>query len=237
MEQIKVDQVLSGVFSTHTVKIENNIVYGQGLIGDQSCYILGTIEAVAFGVIEAFTFADKLIDIMNSGQPPLPIIMLVDVAGQKLAVEDEWMGMYAYFAHLLQTLELMRANGYPLFSLVYNQAIGGSFIAFGLMADRIYALSHAQVAVMWIEAMARVTKIDEEKLREVSKSSPVFAPGVENFKMLGGLHEVLELDQVAKQILQDLQDPELNKDKRALLAKQYGGRKYAYDIIEKLTQL
>ncbi len=85
------------------------------------------------------------------------------------------------FAHLLECLHLARQQGNVLISLVYNQAIGGSFIAFGMMADRIYALEHAQLAVMWLEGMAKVTKIDIEQLRAISATSPVFAPGVANF--------------------------------------------------------
>jgi malonate decarboxylase gamma subunit len=38
--------------------------------------------------------------------------------------------------------------------------------------------------------MARITKLPLEKLTELSKTSPSFAPGVENFFKLGGVKEI-----------------------------------------------
>lgn len=162
---------------------------------------------------------------------------MTDVAGQKLAVRDEWLGMYAYFAHLLKCLHLARQNGNKIITLIYNQAIGGSFIAFGMMADRIYALKTAKLAVMWLEGMSKVTKIDIDVLRKISETSPVFAPGVENFKKLGGLHQILDLDEVSQQLLLTLKEPNISHDNRAELGKQYGGRKEAYDIIKAIENL
>ncbi|MDF1930070.1 biotin-independent malonate decarboxylase subunit gamma [Legionella pneumophila] len=66
---------------------------------------------------------------------------------------------------------------------------------------------------------------------------PVFAPGVENFKKLGGLHQVLDLDEVSQQLLLTLQEPNISHDNRAELGKQYGGRKEAYDIIKAIENL
>ena len=166
-----------------------------------------------------------------------PIVLLTNVIGQKLSIRDEWLGMYAYFAHLLKCLHLARGNGNKIISIIYNQAIGGSFIAFGMMADRIFALKNTQLAVMWLEGMAKVTKIDIEVLRSISATSPVFAPGVENFKQLGGIHEVLELEDVPQQLLTALKETNMTLDNRAELGKKYGGRKMAYDLIQTIERL
>lgn len=235
-DKITTNTILSGIFSSHQTEIKNNVVFGSGKIKDTLFNIIGTIEDTSFGVDEAMEMAAQVLNLVKNNNKA-PIVLLTDVIGQKLAVRDEWLGMYAYFAHLLKCLHAARQNGIKLISVIYNQAIGGSFIAFGMMADRIIALKNAQLAVMWLEGMAKVTKIDIDVLRSISQTSPVFAPGVENFKKLGGIHEVLELDQIAEYLLNVLQEPNITIDNRALLGKDYGGRTLAYDIIEAIRKL
>jgi malonate decarboxylase gamma subunit len=45
--------------------------------------------------------------------------------------------------------------------LVYDQALSGGFITSGLIADACDALPEAEIRVMRIPAMARVTKLPE----------------------------------------------------------------------------
>lgn len=235
-DKITANELMSGIFSSHKIEVKNNIVFGSGLIQQQSFNIIGTIEDTNFGVDESMEMAKRVLDLVKQNNKD-PILLLTDVLGQKLAVLDEWLGMYAYFAHLLKCLHAARQNGNKMISVVYNQAIGGSFIAFGMMADRIIALKNTQLAVMWLEGMAKVTKIDIEVLRSISQTSPVFAPGVDNFKKLGGIHEVLELEEVAQRVLEILREPNITLDNRAQLGKQYGGRTKAYDLIEMIRNL
>jgi malonate decarboxylase gamma subunit len=229
-------EVLAGVFTSTQTELKQNIIFGTGVIKETSFNIIGTIEDTSFGVDEAIEMAKHVLNLVQNKNND-PIILLTNVIGQKLAIRDEWLGMYAYFSHLLKCLHLARQNGTKIISLIYNQAIGGSFIAFGMMADRIFALKNTQLAVMWLEGMAKVTKIDIDFLREISKTSAVFAPGVENFKKLGGIHEVLELDKVAEQLLLVLQENDCSLDNRAELGKKYGGRTMAYDLIKTIEHL
>lgn len=174
--------------------------------------------------------AEKVINILES-KSKAPVLLLVDVAGQQLAMRDEWLGMQQYFAHLLECLDCLRQQGNSLISLVYNQAVGGGFIAYGLMADTILALPHTDLAVMWLEGIAKVTKIELDTLTELSKTFPVFAPGADNFYKLGGLHEIVPIDKLAEKILVV---PD-KQDKRALLGSERGGRKLALPIITKVA--
>jgi hypothetical protein len=48
-------------------------------------------------------------------------------------------------------------------------------------------LREAEIRVMRIPAMARVTKLSEEVLTALSQSNPVFAPGVGNYVAMGGV--------------------------------------------------
>ncbi|OYV55068.1 MAG: malonate decarboxylase subunit gamma, partial [Legionella sp. 21-45-4] len=153
--------------------------------------------------------------------------------GQQLSRRDEWLGMHQYFSHLLLCLECLRTHGNRLISLVYNQAIGGAFIAYGLMADTILALPDAKVAVMWLEAMARVTKLDLSRLQELSKTSPVFAPGVTNFQALGGISEVVDLAQLSNVLLRVAAETG-QTDLRAENGYRRGGRQLAYPVIQQV---
>lgn len=234
--KITAQQLLSEVFTSTKTSINNSIIAGTGIIKDTRFNIIGTVEDTSFGVDEAMEMAKHVLKLVQENNQD-PIILLANVIGQKLSVRDEWLGMYAYFAHLLKCLHLARQSGNKLFSIVYNQAIGGSFIAFGMMADRIIALKDTQLAVMWLEGMAKVTKLDIDMLRTISQTSPVFAPGVDNFKKLGGIHEVVALNEVAKQLLAYLSEPDLSVDNRAQLGKQHGGRTMAYDLIQTIQAL
>lgn len=229
-------ELMTGVFTKTQTEIKQNVVFGTGIVNDTRFNLIGTAEDTSFGVDEAMEMAKHVLGLLKENNRD-PIVLLTNVIGQKLSVRDEWLGMYAYFAHLLKCLHLARKNGNQTISLVYNQAIGGSFIAFGMMADSIFALKNTQLAVMWLEGMAKVTKIDIEILRSVSQTSPVFAPGVENFKKLGGIHEVLELNQVAEQLLKAAKATGIDQDNRAELGKQYGGRTKAYDLIQAIKSL
>lgn len=212
---------------------KKSVIFGQGQIENQRVHILGVEESTFLGVEQAFIMAEKVIEILDT-QSKAPVLLLVDVAGQELTMRDEWLGMQQYFAHLLEGLECLRKQGNPLISLVYNQAVGGGFIAYGLMADLILALPHAELAVMWLEGIAKVTKIELSRLQELSKTLPVFAPGVDNFYKLGGLHEIVPLSELAKKIVTDLASLE-REDKRAFLGQERGGRKLAFPIIAKVS--
>ena len=62
----------------------------------------------------------------------------------------------------------------------------GAFL-FGMMADRCYALQDAELSVMNLPAMSRVTKIPLQRLEELAQTSPVFAPGAGNYVAMGAL--------------------------------------------------
>jgi malonate decarboxylase gamma subunit len=81
---------------------------------------------------------------------------------------------------------------------------------------------------MDLRAMARVTKQPLEKLQALSQSSPVFAPGVENYVAMGAVHTVWEHD-LAQALLEALRTP-ADGDRRAVLGAQRGGRTLAASV-------
>lgn len=226
------DDVLKAAFTTYSIEEKERVVFGEGKIDNSIFHIVGVKENTFLGVQQSLIIAQKLIEILESKSKD-PVFLLVDVAGQQLTMQDEWLGMHQYFGHILACLSCLRQNKNRLISLIYNQAIGGGFIAYGLMADSILALPDAQIAVMWLEGMSKVTKIPLEKLEELSKSSPVFAPGIDNFKQLGGIHDIVDLPHLRKKLLEEAAKTDTH-DLRAQLGAERGGRKLAYSITRKV---
>ena len=83
--------------------------------------------------------------------------------------------------------------------------------------------------------MSRVTKIPVERLKELSQSSAIFAPGVENFYKMGAISEIwhdLNPDLVGQAIQQQQSqiDSYLN-DERREIAQQRQGRHLSHEIV------
>ena len=230
---MNIDNFLKSIFVEGcTYEIVDGVVFGDAILDNKDVKILGVENDTFLGVRQAIIMSEKIIEIIEEGNKT-PIFMPVDVAGQKLSVQDEWLSMNQYFAHLLESLEVARNHGHTLISTVYNQAIGGGFIAFGLMCDQIYALPTAKVAVMWLEGMSKITKIPQDRLEELSKTSSVFAPGIQNFKNLGGIHKVLEIGDISDNLKKDL-FLSYGLDTRSQLGFDRGGRKWALPVMEQI---
>ncbi|MBI2785348.1 MAG: malonate decarboxylase subunit gamma, partial [Legionella longbeachae] len=68
----------------------------------------------------------------------------------------------------------------------------------------------------------------------LSKTLAVFAPGVQNFYELGGVHEIVAPSELAKHI--ELAIHKKNtQDNRAFLGNERGGRKLAFSLINKVA--
>ena len=164
--------------------------------------------------------------------PARPIVFLVDTSGQRLRHRDEMLGLNGYMAHLAKCVEMARRRGHPIISLVYEQALSGGFLANGMMADVCAALPEAEIRVMGLAAMARVTRISEERLTELSKTSPVFAPGATNYLQMGGLAALWQGDLSA--CLADALEHADATDRRRKLGLERGGRLLAEVVVERV---
>lgn len=173
----------------HSIEMSGSLLTGYAVTPSGRIAVLGTTDHLAVGVEAALALAEFVLKVIKES-PGCPILMLVDTQGQRLSKRDEFLGINGYLAHLVKCLELARLNGHQLLTLVYAEAVSGGFLAFGLMADEIHTLDSAQVRVMNLPAMSRITKLPLEKLEELSLSSPSFAPGVDNFYKLGGVLSV-----------------------------------------------
>lgn len=211
----------------HAVTREDDVLGGTATTAAGEVTVIGTANKLEVGVDHALALAATVLA-STRAHPHRPIVMLVDTAGQRLARRDEMLGINSYFAHLARTLDLARRRGAPLVSLVYGESVSGGFLSFGLMADRIFALPEAQVRVMDLRAMARVTKQPLEKLQALSQGSPVFAPGVENYVRMGAVEAVWEGD-LAQALVVALKTPATGDQRRARGAER-DGRLLARDV-------
>jgi malonate decarboxylase gamma subunit len=217
--------------SVYDIKQEGDLFYGQGRCGKHTVAVIGTTNHAEVGVELALTMAAAVLEVMHS-HPKRPIVFLVDTSGQRLRHRDELLGLNGYMAHLAKCVEMARRRGHAIISLVYEQALSGGFLANGMMADVCAALPEAEIRVMGLPAMARVTRISEEKLTELSKTSPVFAPGAENYLEMGGLDELWEGDLSA--CLTKALEHFNATDHRRVHGLERGGRKLAENVVKRV---
>jgi malonate decarboxylase gamma subunit len=213
----------------HTLTELDNFLSGSAQVGEQTIAVVGTTGHAPIGVEIALAQARFVLATVRE-HPGRPILMLVDTQGQRLRHRDEMLGINSYMAHLGKCVELARLQGHKVLALVYDQALSGGFITSGLMADACYALPGATIRVMGLPAMARITKVPEQRLVELAASNPVFAPGPENYLRMGGVQEIWS-GELSAQLAQAL-DASRAGDMRSVLGLARGGRKLAQRVID-----
>jgi len=210
----------------HEVAVDGALVHGTATTAAAaSVVVVGTAAAVAIDAAIALALAGRILAALEG--PPRPFVFLVDTSGQALKRHEELIGLNAYLAHVASCVDLARRSGFPSLSLVYGQAVSGGYLSLGLMADRAYALAEAQIRVMDLKAMARVTRIPLEQLQKLARESPVFAPGAENYARMGALQAIWAVPTAAlfEAALTDLlRDAPASRDTRVGLGHQRGGR-------------
>ena len=142
-----------------------------------------------------------------------------------------------------------RKAGHPIVAMVIGRAISGAFLCHGLQADHILALSKdfgTMIHVMPLTSIARITKMDIERLEELSTSNPVFAAGVDFFYKLGGVQEIVNqvedmreviirhIDEVAK-LKAEGKGELLGPWGRGILGNERGGRTHRMEAIAKVN--
>ena len=212
-----------------TVAEEGMFLSGSGELAQGPVAVLGTTGHAPIGVEIALAQARFILQTVRE-HPGRPILILVDTQGQRLRHRDEMLGINSYMAHLGKCVELARTRGHKVIALVYDQALSGGFITSGLMANACFALPDATIRVMGLPAMARITKVPEQRLAELAVSNPVFAPGPENYLRMGGLHAIWSGELALA--LETALAQETTDDQRAALGLARGGRKLAQAVME-----
>lgn len=213
----------------HEIVERDNFLSGTAQVDGEPVAVIGTTGHTPIGIEIALAQAQAILQTVKE-HPGRPILILVDTQGQRLRHRDEMLGINSFMAHLGKCVDLARRQGHTVIGLVYDQALSGGFITSGLIASACYALPQSTIRVMGLPAMARITKVPEERLTELARDNPVFAPGPENYLRMGGLHGIWE-DDLAAQLVRALRDA-TDEDRRMALGRERGGRLMAQPVAE-----
>jgi malonate decarboxylase gamma subunit len=217
--------------ATHGLRADGDFIAGEVEFDGRPLTVVGTTRHAPIGVQLALAQAQVVLDTMAQ-HPGRPILLLIDTQGQQLRRRDELLGINRAMAHLGMCIDHARRRGHRVLGLVYDQALSGGFITSGLIADACYALPEAEIRVMRLPAMARITKLPQEMLESLSLSNPVFAPGVTNYVAMGGVRAVWEGD-LADALRQAIADAPTD-DRRASDGAARGGRRLAEDVARRV---
>lgn len=228
------DALLPALFPLgHDVRSDGLFVGGTATAGGSTIAVVGLRDEAAIGCELALRLAAAVLATIRD-HPGRAILLLVDTSGQRMSRRDELLGLNGYIAHLAKVLALARARGHLVLALVYKEAVSAGSLATCLFADRCYALAGAEMKVMNLPAMARVTKIPLERLEELSGSSAVFAPGVRNYVAMGAVRELWEGD-LATHLARALGEP-AGSDSRSKDGEERGGRLCARKTADHVRQ-
>ncbi|NPD65488.1 biotin-independent malonate decarboxylase subunit gamma [Lichenicola cladoniae] len=186
------DEVLNSLFpSGHAVSVGNEgIITGSARRpGGEPVSVIGVANGVALGTAGVLPLAEQVLQVIAAGGDT-PILVLVDTQGQLMTRRDEMRGLNEYLAHLAKCLLLASQQGHRTIGLEYGKAAAGAFLATALATDTLIGLPGATPTVMDLPSVSRVTKLPVEQLEELSKTTPVFAPGLEHMVQMGAFAAV-----------------------------------------------
>jgi malonate decarboxylase gamma subunit len=228
------DEVLAGLFrSDHHVKVsENGLITGSAKRkSGGNLAVIGVANSEPLGGQGVLVLAEEVLKVVASGGDT-PILVLVDTQGQMMSRREEMLGLYEYLAHLAKCLLLASQAGHRTIGVEYGKAAAGAFLATALAADALIGLPGAEPAVMDLPSMARVTKLPLDRLKELAKTTPVFAPGLDHMAQTGAVAAVWDpkrpLDEQLEAAIADASP----QDQRDRLGAERKGRLMAAKVAE-----
>jgi len=233
------DNILASLFpSGHAVANDHGVILGSATLnGGGRATVIGVADRTPLGVDEAVRLSRHVLNTVKSGSGE-PILVLVDGDSQRMSKRDELLGLNEYLAHLAKCLIHADMKGHHTVGLLYGHTAAGAFLATALATRTLVALPGAEPAVMDLPSMSRVTKLSIDILKEKAKSTPVFAPGLDNLAQTGAVLAAWdEKTSLADQLKALLDSEPLAGDQRDRLGKSRKGRMKAADIAERVHDL
>jgi malonate decarboxylase gamma subunit len=228
------DEVLAGLFpSGHHVKVsENGLITGSAKRkSGGNLAVIGVANSEPLGGQGVLVLAEEVLKVVASGGDT-PILVLVDTQGQKMSRREEMLGLYEYLAHLAKCLLLASQAGHRTIGVEYGKAAAGAFLATALAADALIGLPGAEPAVMDLPSMARVTKLPLDRLKELAKTTPVFAPGLDHMAQTGAVAAVWDPKRPLNEQLEAAIADASPQDQRDRLGAERKGRLMAAKVAE-----
>lgn len=228
--------ILASLFPQgHAVTVADGLVTGQGSLDGKPLHVVGVDGDMPLGVEGALALSAAVLDVVRAGDRA-PILVAIDSDSQRMSRRDELLGLNECLAHLAKALLLADRMGHPTIGLIYGHSAAGAFIATALATRVLAALPGANPSVMDLPSVARVTKLPLEKLQEMAKSTPVFAPGLDNMVAAGAVHVVLDAEKPLDGQVRALIAEMPQGDVRDWLGAERGGRPVARDIAERVQR-
>jgi malonate decarboxylase gamma subunit len=230
------DEILTGLFPAgHEVKISPaGMITGTGKRkGGASIAVIGVANGEALGTAGVLPLAEEVLGVVAKGADT-PILVLVDTQGQLMARRDEMRGLNEYLAHLAKCLLLASQQGHRTIGLEYGKAAAGAFLATALATDRLIGLPGAEPTVMDLPSVARVTKLPLDTLKQLAKTTPVFAPGLDHLLQVGAVTEVWDPKKPLDEQLEESLRNTSPTDTRDELGAQRKGRLMAAKVAKRV---
>jgi malonate decarboxylase gamma subunit len=232
------DEVLAALFPAgHDVKLDGGVAAGTAILPSGSqALVIGVSNRAPLGVDEAVRLSRVVLESIdkNSG----PIFVIVDSDSQRMSKRDELLGLNEFLSHLAKTLIYADLHGRSTIGILYGHSAAGALLATALATRVVVGLPGADPAVMDLPSMAKVTKVPIEVLEDRAKSTPVFAPGLQNLSQTGAVNQIWDtakpLAAQLEALLSALPDA---VDRRDAVGKNRNGRPKAYDIAERVRSL
>lgn len=223
-------EILASLFpGGHDVRVADGLVTGRAPFGPTEATVIGIDGDTPLGIEGALALSRSVLDAVRAGTQG-PILVLVDSDSQRMSRRDELLGLNECLAHLAKALLLADRSGHPTIGLLYGHSAAGAFIATALATRVLAALPGANPSVMDLPSVARVTKLPLETLQAMAKSTPVFAPGLDNMVATGAVHAVLDPARPLDAQIRDLIAGLSAEDVRDRLGAERGGRPVAQAV-------
>jgi malonate decarboxylase gamma subunit len=231
-------EILSSLFPAgHDVVREGALLLGSApLQASGRITVIGIADRAPLGVDDLLRLSGHVLQAIAQGGTD-PILVLVDSDSQRMSKRDELLGLNEFLAHLAKCLIHADRQGHHTVSLLYGHSAAGAFIAAAMATRSLVALPGATPAVMDLPSMSRVTKLSIEILQERAKSTPVFAPGLNNLAQTGAVLAVWDEKRSLSEQLDALLADNRTGDRRDRLGRERKGRPKAADIAERVHAL
>jgi malonate decarboxylase gamma subunit len=230
------DEVLAGLFPAgHTIERgPHGTVRGTGrLDGIGAVALIGIVDSTPLGIDAALILAAQVLAVVDRGGG-LPIVVLVDTSSQNMSRRDELLGLNEYLGHLYKCLALAARQGHHTVADLYGGAAAGAFIATSLSTLALAALPGADPFVMDLPSISRVTKLPLDQLKQMAKSTPIFAPGLDPLFATGAVTQKWDAaNNLSKQLAALLRTTSFT-DRRDQMGLERGGRKQAVAVANRV---
>lgn len=231
--------ILASLFPEgHAVGNDHGLLLGSAALkGGGQVTVIGVADRIPLGVDEAIRLSRHVLNAVEQGGDD-PILVLVDGDSQRMSKRDELLGLNEFLAHLAKCLIHADMQGHRTVGLLYGHTAAGAFLATALATRTLVALPGAAPAVMDLPSMSKVTKLSIDVLEEKARSTPVFAPGLDNLAQTGAVLTTWDDKASLADQLRALLDSEQGSgDRRDRLGKSRNGRMKAADIAERVRDL